>query len=167
MKKNLFVILIACISTISFAQDDPFASWNANYREVDIDDLLSREEHYADSIENDRDIVQFYVRQDGYRFMGRFTGNRRKIDPETIKAMKMVFKYYGGDLAIFDEIRREVEIVAGDRKIWMPIQPVLEKPFEYDVAKNSDVYIYALFMNLHSNDGKLNNIFLISEFIPQ
>lgn len=164
---NSFIILLGILTLYSwpsFGQDDPWASWNEKYKEVDIALILDREQTYADSVRENPDAVQFYARQDGYRFMGTFTGEWRKLSEERRKIMKRTFKIFSGQHVVFDQLRNEVQIAVENDTIWMPIQPTLEKPFKKEVKKGENVYLYALYFNYHTSDQKLYNIFFISEF---
>ncbi len=165
MKKTLLTIACLFFAHIGFCQDNPYDSWNENYSEIELDELLQYEKKYADSIENNPDAVQFYAREDGYRFEGTFTGKWRDITSERINSMKIVHKIFAGEHPIFDQIQKEVEVHSGANSLWMPIQPNLEKSFKKEVKKNKQVYLYALYFNKHSEDGTLENIFFISEFI--
>lgn len=156
------LLFIPCILS---AQDDPWHTWNNNYREVDVIALLDREQKYADSIDSDPKAVKFYTRQSGYRFEGVFTGRLRKLSDDRREAMKSTFKLFSGENPIFDETREEVEIrLTNNQTLWLPIQPQLVKPFKKEIRKDRSVYLYCLYFNQHKNDGSLYNIFFISEF---
>lgn len=61
-------------------------------------------------------------------------------------------------------VNSEFEFEVGDKRIWMPIQSVLEEAFIDEIQKNNHVLLYVLFLNKHLYDGQLNNSFFISEF---
>lgn len=163
---NSFIPLLLLIPCSLVAQDDPWASWDNNYRETDVIAMLGREQKYADSIDGDPKAVKFYTRQSGYRFEGVFTGEFRDLTDDRREAMKSTFKLFGGgEDSIFDETREEVQIrLADDQLHWLPIQPQLVKPFKKEIKRKKPVYLYCAFFNQHKNDGTLYNIFFISEF---
>lgn len=163
---KIFLILICSLSfTQLIAQDDPFEQWNLNYREINLSEMLSMEQSYADSIENKTaDSLQFYFRADKYRFNATFSGKWRGVSEERKSIMAGVFKMIGVDQSIINSLKKEVEISTEFGNIWMPIQPQLEKPFKKEIPSNSKVYIYAFFINQHSATLGLNNICIISEF---
>ncbi|MCB0505089.1 MAG: hypothetical protein KDC58_06255 [Cyclobacteriaceae bacterium] len=163
--KRFLTFFLLTLSISSYSQDNPYESWDNNYKEVDFKRLIKMEIAYADSVENNPEETQFFVRQEGYRFEAIFTGNWRNINQTQIDVMKKVYKLFSGNSEILDTIKKEVEIKLDSGTIWMPIQPILEKPFKKEVKKNSSVYLYTLFFNMHTVSGELYNIFLISEFI--
>ena len=163
MKSIVFLLLFlpCCI----FAQEDQWATWDENYRETDIIAMLDREQKYADSIDGDPRAVKFYTRQSKYRFDGVFTGEFRKLEEDRREAMKSTFKLFGSENPIFDKVQEEIQIqLANDQTLWLPIQPQLVKPFKREIKKKKPVYLYCVFFNQHKNDGRLYNIFFISEF---
>lgn len=165
MKKLILIASFIFFSNLTFSQADSFEQWDKNYQEIDLAELLSFEEHYADSIENNfGDTQQLYFRADKYRFSTTFTGNWRKISEKRKTNMNFVFKMIGVDQKITKSIRNEVELAGSYGQIWMPIQSQLEKPFKKEVKANTNVYIYVFFLNLHNSKG-LDNILLVSEFI--
>jgi len=52
--------------------DDYWASWDKNYPKVDIVSILKYEKHYADSVEQDPSIAQWYGRSAKYRFEAHY-----------------------------------------------------------------------------------------------
>jgi len=54
--------------------------WNSRYPSVDIARILNYEKHYADSVEANPKIPQFYARADRYRFKVEFIGKTRELD---------------------------------------------------------------------------------------
>jgi len=145
-------------------QDDPWDNWNRTYQEVDVPRLLLREQVYADSIDSDPRAVKFYVRQKAYRFSGKFTGQWRRLSDERREVMKSTFKILSGANPIFDETKDEVAIEFEGQTHWLPIQPQLVKPFKKEIKKGTDVFLYCMYFNQHKADGRLFNVFFISEF---
>jgi hypothetical protein len=162
--KRTPTIVFLFIAHFSVGQNDVWESWDNNYKEIDITALLKREQKYADSIDNDPNAEKFYLRQDGYRFKGTFTGQWRDLSADRRAVMKFNYKLFTGESEIFDQTTKEVQIMIDDQIIWMPIQPVLVKPFKKEIKKNRDTYLYTVFFNQHKMDGSLYNIFFISEF---
>src|SRR5689334_20171765 len=138
MKPLLFFLLfLLLLPSPLLAQDDPWASWDRNYRDIDVVAMLEREATYADSVDHDPDAVKFYTRRSGYRFEGVFTGGIRELSADRREAIKSTYKILGGEDPIFDNTGEEVEIkLADDVVLWMPIQPQLVKPFKKVIKKN-------------------------------
>lgn len=126
--------------------------------------MLQIELHYADSIDRDPKANKTYARQKGYRFLGTYTGNWKTLTEERRNVMKTTYKLFSGENSIFDQTKNEVEIKIGNESMWCPIQTNLIKPFTKEIKKGAEVYLYCMFFNNHKNDGKLYNIFFISEF---
>jgi hypothetical protein len=163
--KSLLPFLFLLIPCSLFAQEDPWATWDQNYKEADVIAMTSWEQKYADSIDNEPKAIKFYSRLSKYRFDVVFTGEFRELTEDRREAMKSTYKLRAGEIATFDETREEVQIRLPDNQLlWMPIQPQLVKPFKKEIKKKKPVYLYCLFFNQHMNDGTLYNIFFISEF---
>ena len=157
-------LIVFLIPDLLFGQNSEWDTWDSKYKEVDITLLLGREQKYSDSVNNDPNAVKLYMRQDGYRFKGIFTGEWRDLTDDRREVMKTTFKLFSGQNAIFDQTKKEVQIRINDQLMWMPIQPILEKPFKKEIMKDGEVYLYTLFFNHHKQEGTLYNIFFISEF---
>ncbi|MEO9849473.1 MAG: hypothetical protein ABJH72_13565 [Reichenbachiella sp.] len=167
MNRLILTTLVLLLPSMLFAQVDPYEKWDKNYTEIDLSELLNSEQMYADSIESNFDETQqLYFRAEKYRFVATFTGNWRAFSDQRESIMSFVFKMIGVDQSITRTIKNEIELVCQFGKIWMPIQPQLEKSFKKEVKKNADVYLYTLFLNSHSSKG-LSNIFFVSEFISE
>ena len=163
MKSLLFLLFFK--PCLLFAQDDPWMSWDKNYRETDVVAMLELEQKYADSIDGNPKAVKFYTRLSKYRFEGVFTGEFRDLTDDRREAMKSTYKLRAGEIAVFDETHEEVQIRLADNQLyWLPIQPQLVRPFKKEIKKKKPVYLYCLFFNQHKNDGTLYNILFISEF---
>jgi len=163
--KHIIIAGFLIINYAAHCQEDEWANWDANYAEVDIAKLFEYEVAYADSIDNDSSAIKFYARQKGYRFEGIFTGNTRTLSEDRRMAMKSVYKLHRGEHEIFDSIEIEIElIVHGERVLWMPIQKQIESYFKEEIGDQESVYLYCTFFNKHEPNGKLYNLFLISEF---
>lgn len=161
MKRNYFLILLfVSIYSVSLAQDDGFDSWDINYPEVDIVEMLDYERFYADSIEANLEIPQYYSRTDKYSFIVSFSGEKRKLDGSILNSMRRVFKLFMGDPDRLNSlVSNEFKFYLGDREVWMPIQKVLEKPLKNEVKKGEEVKVYCLFFNEHTESDGLLNIF--------
>lgn len=165
MRQILAIIAVLLISQCAFAQNE-WDSWNENYQERDIIDLLKFENIYSDSVDKGLIEGKYYLRMDNYRFSAIYTGEKREI-PDSIKAsMKRVYKVYGNKeyLPIIDQIKNEYQFKIGDSFLWISMQSILDKAFKKEVNKNDRVYLYCLFLNEHTYNGQLYNSFLISEF---
>lgn len=161
---RLLFIPFLLTTLTSFGQVDYWESWNSKYHEVDVTAMLRHELSYADSINKDSNAVKFYARQKGYRFQGTYTGNWRPLTNERRNVMKATFKLFGGTNPIFDQTKDEVEIQIESQTMWLPIQSELVKAFKEEIQNGTEVYLYCMFFNHHKYDGKLYNIFFISEF---
>lgn len=160
---TFFVLLI--FSASSFAQSE-WDSWNNNYKEISVSQMMSSERIYADSVEKGLIEGEYYIRMDNYRFPAIFTGEKRKIQDEVLLSMKRVYKRLGNEeyLSTFDNIKNEYEFVIDGEKYWLPIQPILEKPLKKEVNKNERLYLYCLYLNEHTLKKELYNTLFISEF---
>ncbi|MAY83840.1 MAG: hypothetical protein CMP59_06860 [Flavobacteriales bacterium] len=164
MNLKYILLLFSTIPIFCYAQEDPYESWNKNYKEIDVKEILIFEDEYADSIEtHSTEHQQMYFRQDGYRFNARYSGNWRKVSKERKEALATCFKIFGFNSEVINILNKEVEIETNYGSIWMPIQDQLIEPLKDEAEKNSDVYFYTLFINYHDSEA-YNNLFIISEF---
>jgi len=167
MRKYLIMLFLA-IATVAKAQDDAayWQSWNNNYSQADIVQVLKIERLYADSVEKHRNIAPYYFRKDGYRFNATFLGQVKKINNETLASVKRVLALTGGEKTPVDEIFKQMVLMkVGNIEIWMPIQERILVALKQEVAKSDEVLLYCAFLNEHTSKNVLYNHFLISEFI--
>lgn len=164
---RILTLLLLTLKFSSFAQteDEYWATWNKNYPEVSILDILASERKYADSIEKDPKIPPYYVRTGKYRFEAEYMDETRKIDTAVLSSVKRVHKWFGGDPAQIENlIRSETLIKVGDQKIWMPVQQNILKAIMEEAKKGETLMLYCAFFNEHTSRNKLYNSLLISEF---
>jgi hypothetical protein len=160
-----FLLLILNLSSFAQTADEYWATWNKNYPEVSILDVLVSEKKYADSIEKDPKILPYYVRTGKYRFEAVYTGEIRKIDTAVLSSVKRVHKWFGGDPAqINDLLKSEVLIDVSENKIWMPVQESILNAIKEEANKGDKLTLYCAFFNEHTSRKKLYNSLLISEF---
>jgi hypothetical protein len=167
MRKYLIILFLA-ISTFAKAQDDAayWQSWNSNYSQADIVQVLKMERLYADSVESHRNIAPYYFRKDGYRFNATFSGQVKKINNETLASIKRVLELTSQNNTPVDEVFKQMVLMkVGNIEIWMPIQEKILVALKEEVAKNDEVLLYCAFLNEHTSKNILYNHFLISEFI--
>ena len=167
MKITLFLVL-SILTLPSFAQnhDEYWTSWNKNYPEVNILEVLRFEKKYADSGERDSNIAQFYARLDKYRFTAEYTGKVRPLSNDVLMSMKHVFALFVDKSIKVEEIcKSEVLFKVGDGYIWMPIQPKILKALKKEAGAKDKISLYCLFLNQHNDKKELYNTFFISEFI--
>lgn len=152
------------VSVENACAQNGFESWNENYRQIDLSDILKFEQAYADSIDATLGKSNYYTRIAKYRFMATYLGESRKIEDGVMHSMLNVFKLFGGDTeAIKSNVKTEYLFKVGDYTFWAPIQNQLEKPLKKEVKKGEAVRLYCLFLNEHSSNGLYNSL-LISEF---
>jgi len=165
MKVQLvFMIFVLSICSKAFGQD-AWKSWEARYSPEDVNKIILFEKNYADSIEKDQNIPQYYARIDNYKINAEYVGKFRSIDDDVFKSMKRVFKLLIGNPDQLDKsVKKEVLFRIDDKDIWMPIQEVLVSPLKKEIEIGASTILYCLFINEHSNGGKLFNTFFISEF---
>jgi hypothetical protein len=164
-KKIKIILALLSISTFSFAQTE-WDSWDKNYKEKSISQLISTERIYADSVEKGFIKGEYYLRMDNYRFPAIYTGEKRKISDEVLLSMKRVYKTLGNPdyLSTLDNIKNEYKFVIDGNDFWLPIQPILEKPLKKEMNKNEKIYLYCLYLNEHTVKRELYNTLYISEF---
>ena len=167
MKTRRIVIVLALLSiySLTYSQNE-WDSWNNNYKEKSITQLIRNERIYADSVENGLIEGEYYLRMDNYRFQATFKGEKRPIPEEILQSMKRVYKAVGQPeyLSTFDKIKHEYLFEIDGNEYWFPIQPILEKPLKKEINKNEKVYLYCLFLNEHTIKKELYNTLFISEF---
>ena len=161
----VFLLFLFKLTAQAQTEDEYWATWNKNYPEVSILDILASEKKYADSIEKDPKIAPYYVRTGKYRFEAAYMDETRKIDTAVLGSVKRVHKWFGGDPAQIDNlIKSETLIKVGDQKIWMPVQQNILKAIKEEVKKGEIIMLYCAFFNEHTRKKKLYNSLLISEF---
>lgn len=165
MKLRTVIFLIVLFPVYSFSQDE-WENWDKDYKIINVDELLNYEIKYADS--TDKGLIEgnYYLRMDTYRFSASYLGEKRRINDTILASMKRVFKMRGNPdyLSTFDDIKHEYKFKIGDIDLWLPIQPVLEKPLRKEIQVGEMVLLYCLFLNEHGMSGDLYNTFFISEF---
>jgi len=167
MKKSIFCILFLSFAISSHGESDKkyWKRWNKNYPKVDITSVLESERAYADRVEKDPEIPQYYVRTERCRFDAEYLGETRDVSNETFSSMKRVFKLLHGDPKQLDGlVEKEVLFRVGKEEIWMPIQPNVLEALEEEVKKGAIITLYCLFFTEHSYDSFLCNTLFISEF---
>jgi len=170
MKKSLFCILFLSFVISSYGENDKkyWKRWNTNYPKVDILLVLESERLYADSVEKNPEMIQYYVRKGAYRFDAEYLGKTRDVSNEVFSSMKRVFKLLLGDPKQLDGmVEKEVLFRVGKEEIWMPIQPNVLRALEEEIEKGTTITLYCLFFNEHSYDNFLCNTLFISEFHQQ
>ncbi len=155
--------MFICQNTIAQSE---WESWNQNYEEKNITDLIKSEKIYADSV--DRGLIEgdYYLRMDSYRFSAVYTGEKREIADSIKASIRRVYKVRGNKehLPIIDDIRYEYRFKIDGVDYWISMQSILDKPFKKEVRKDDTVYLYCLFLNEHGTEGELFNSLLINEF---
>lgn len=152
----------------SFAQtyEEYWDKWNSNYPDIDILRILNYEKHYADSVEKDQSIPQYYGRAAKYRFQASYIGQVRPIDKSIRSSMLSVFKLFiGNPSQINESIDSVVLIKLGEDSLWMPVQKQILEGLKEEVQIGDTLTLYCLYLNEHSWKNGLRNIFVISEFI--
>lgn len=90
--KVLLTVVLFALSLQLFGQD-PWENWDKRYRVKSYKELINTERSYADSVENNKDIAQYYARSDRYRITAKFMGKSRPVDSLVFESMKRVFKF--------------------------------------------------------------------------
>lgn len=165
--KNMTALFLVFWTINSYAQseDKYWETWNKNYPEVDIVNILNYEVDYAKGVEKDQKIAQYYSRLDKYKFQAKYLGQVRKMDKNVLQSMFNVFKLFAGDPATIKDIcDKEVLFKVGEYELWMPIQSKIFQAFENEVSAGDVINLYCLFFNEHNSKKTLYNTFLISEF---
>ena len=161
----VFLLFIFTLPIQAQTEADYWTTWNQNYPETDIKEVLTAERKYADSIEKHPKIAPYYFRTGKYRFIAEYTGETRKADTAVIGSVKRVHKMKGGDPSQIDNlVKSEVLFKVGDVKLWMPVQQRILEAMKQEAKKGDSLMLYCAFFNEHTSKKKLYNIFLISEF---
>ncbi|OQP57913.1 hypothetical protein A4R26_23705 [Niastella populi] len=161
----VFLLFIFQPAIQAQTDDDYWATWNQNYPETDIKELLAAERKYADSIEKHPEIAPYYFRTGKYRFIAEYTGETRKADTAVLGSVKRVHKMKGGDPAQIDNlVKSDVLFKVGAVKLWMPVQQRILEAMKQEAKKGDSLMLYCAFFNEHTSKKKLYTIFLISEF---
>ncbi len=162
--KALLTVTFLALSLQLFGQD-PWENWDKRYRVKSYKELINTEKCYADSVENNKDIAQYYTRSDRYRITAKFLGKSRPVDSLVFESMKRVFKFYFGNTYQLDGmIKNEYLFEVDGFEVWIPIQAQLEEPLKEEIQPGTETILYCLFLNEHTYVGKLFNTLLISEF---
>jgi len=165
MKVATVVTSILLVLTLQSYGQDQWDTWDKRYRERNYKELIDSEKRYADSVEKNKEIIQYYSRLDNYKITAKFIGKSRPIDNNVLMSMKRVFKFFIGkpdqlDNAVKNEFLFKIE----GSEVWMPIQTQLEKPLRKEIKKGTETILYCLFLNEHSEEGIIYNTLFISEF---
>jgi hypothetical protein len=150
MKKIFYYSLFLLLTTCAYGQDNEeyWEKWNTRYPKVDIISVLENEKSYADSVERNPEMIQYYVRKGCYSFDAEYLGKIRTTSNEVFSSMKRVFKLLLGDPKQLDGMaEKEVLFKVGQEEVWMPIQPQILKALKKEVKKNSVITLYCLFFN--------------------
>lgn len=162
---NALFCLLLCFSSAWGQTDDPWRKWNLLYPEVDIVSILNAEKRYADSVERNPAISQWYGRAAKYRFKATYLDQVRPLNSEVNQSMRATFRLFVGDPAVLDTlVDSEVLMKVGEEPIWMPVQKVILQSMKKDVEKGEQLTLYCFYFNNHIHKKQLFNTFLISEF---
>lgn len=163
--KALLLILLSNTLLLSIQAQDGWETWDQNYALVKYNDVIAKEKAYALKVENDSSEVQYFARIDKYKINAKYLGEQRAIEANTLASMKRVFKLFIGNDGDLDNMAKNEFLfeIEGNR-VWLPIQQVLEKDFKKETKKISVLSLYCLFINEHSENKDIYNIFFISEF---
>jgi hypothetical protein len=160
-----FLLFLINLNARAQTEDDYWATWNKNYPETNIQEVLAFERKYADSIEKHPKIAPYYFRTDKYRFIAEYTGEIRKADTAVLGSVKRVHKMKGGDPKQIDNlVKKEVLFKVGELKLWMPVQQRILDAMKQEAKKGDSLMLFCAFFNEHTSKKKLYNTFLISEF---
>ena len=167
MQKIIFLLFAFLIQGSLNAQNG-FEAWDKNYNLVDVSHLLKKEKEYAEKVESDPDIAQYYVAMASFRFLAKYTGRTRDLSTKTFTSMKNVLQIKTGSSEVLDGlVSKEFEFKINDSTLWLPIQNPLIEPFLEEVNNDQEVLLYTLFTNEHKYEGGYINTFLISEFTTE
>ena len=156
--KTLFLFTFSLITLNVISQDtDPYwIKWNSRYPYVDISSILQSERNYADSVEANPKIIQFYARTDRYRFEAEFIGHTRDLDKSILQSMKTVYKLFIGKPNFMDTLfRSEVLIKLEKDSLWMPVQNQILDALKQEVNSGDTITIYCLFLNERSEERRV------------
>jgi len=162
--KVLLMVIFLALSLQVFGQD-AWENWDRRYPAKSYKELINTEKCYADSVEKDKEIPQYYARSDRYRITAKFMGKSRSVDSLVFDSMKRVFKlFFGNTYQLDGMIKTEYLFEVDGFEVWMPIQAQLEEPLNEEIEPGTEIVLYCLFLNEHTSNGKLFNTLLISEF---
>lgn len=164
--KHVIAAIILSLTLAGVYSQNSWASWDERYKETDLNELISYEEIYADSVNKGLIAGDYYVRMDAYRFLAQYTGKKRKISDDVKSSMYRTYKLTGDPayLPILKKNKNEYQFMIEGKEYWFPVQKVLEKSIKQELTNGTFVVLYCLFLNEHTTDGILYNHFLISEF---
>lgn len=161
-----FLFLLLQHSSFAQTEDEYWETWNKNYPEVNILNMLAAEKKYADSVEKNPKIAPYYFRTGKYRFEATYSGETRKVDTAVLSSIKRVHKMSGGDPAQIDQlVKFEVLMIVDGKRIWMPVQQRILKAIKEEAKKGDTLILYCALFNEHTSKKKLYNTLLISEFM--
>jgi hypothetical protein len=166
--KSFFTSILFLLISYANGQNtnNYWEKWDSRYPEVDIISILQYERYYADSVENNSEIPQWYLRKATYRFEAEYLEKTRKTNKEVMTSMKNVFKLFiGNPKQLKGMINNEVLFRVGEEEIWMPIQPQILRALKEEAKVGDVITLYCLFLNEHTDKKVLYNTFFISEFI--
>jgi hypothetical protein len=184
-------LLICGFSTFAKAQDQE-PNWEENYPEAKMTKIIDAEKKYAQKVEKDASIAPYYISVAKYRFVGKYEGEVRAIDPEMQRSIQRTLKEWitqhndiqvttsdsvsepAAQQMVLDQLFKDIpkpEAMAYEalfkiegKSYWLPIQTILVEPLKKETQKGDKVLLFCLFTNEHTKDKKLYNCFLISEF---
>ncbi len=163
--KLLFTSLLLLVLALSSQAQDGWATWEKNYKNQNYQELIDFEQQYAKETEQNAEIAQYYSRLDKYKITAKSTGKFRPIDNEVLMSMKRVFKLFIGKPEELDHVaKNEYLFEINGLQVWMPMQTQLEEPFKKEIINGTETILYCLFLNEHSQEGRLFNTLLVSEF---
>ena len=163
MKAQVIAITVLVFLLTSKLQVYAQINWDENYPETDVAEVLRFEQEYADSIDAKSGKEDYYFRTAKFRFGATYLGQSRKLDPGVLRSMSNVFKLRMPDYSPAALVNNEYLFLVAGKQIWAPIQRQIENAFNREIKNGSEVMLYTLFLNEHSDKG-LFNTFLISEF---
>ena len=165
IKLFTFFLFFSTLTAIAQNDNEYWAKWDKNYRQIDLEKILIHEKHYADSIESHPDIPPYYIRLDKYKFKAVYLAKTRTLDKSVSTSMRNVFKLVAGDPSQLENLcKTEALFKVGNEELWMPIQQEILNALKNESHKGEQLNLYCLYFNEHTNDNVLYNTFLISEF---
>ena len=165
--RNFLTICLIFLTSFSNAQN-PWESWDKNYQSISYSEVISSENNYADSVERNPNIAQYFARLDKYKIKAIYTGKFRPIDKGVLQSIKNVYKLFVGNPEQLDKmVENEALFKVDGKEVWFPMQLTLEEPLKNEVRKGKKIILYCLFLNEHTDSKILRNTFLISEFRTQ
>lgn len=163
MKK---IVAFLILFSVQLSAQNGFEDWDKTYVLKNPHQIIKGELAYAQKTENQSEDPQYYINAIKCRFIAKFTGNVRTISTEKINSISRVIsvKFGKKNFISREVVNSEFEFEVEGQKIWMPIQKVLEAPFQKEIGSNKNVLLYTLFLNEHTNSKELFDHFFISEF---